>query len=666
VPEKLIKPSGLAYGFEYDGEDRLVAFSLPGNEKVEWMYTNDLLVGIRMNGVTTSFEYDEAENVTAIVYPDTGKTKLYYNKAGMVVKITDKDDAVRTFETLVCNGKLMYREIDKLGRKIDYEMDTVGNVVAVVFPDNSKQEMIFGEASSVSGIVGRNNSVTSIQSHPLVRNVSFDDGRYISSYRNQQGLLEAVENENGTLLYSYNSKGQLVTEEFEEKIAAYEYDPDNLLTKIAYPSGLNVLYNYDEDARVSSIETNGKKSLFTYHTNEMIVHAAYPNGVEESWKYLLLSGVQEIRVQSQWKEVLSHQKYVYDDLFLLKKLYLQDAKTGSALLTISYDAGGRIVSRVNNTTGSTEDFRYDGKGNLVKAGSTERKTGSLDQVLEIGGNKMAYDDAGFLRVYYANNKRIELRFSAAGLLTSAMSDGEEWNYEYDGLGRRIRKYSSQEDYTYTWSKNRLMSEECLSGSKNTFRDYIYLPYSNACTGFIEDNKMYWVHKDARGAVCLVTDEMGDIVWAATYDVFGKAAITVDKIKQPWRLWGQYYDEETHLCYNGSRYYNADIPSYISPNTEWYSENAAHYSYSLNSPYNYACPDGHVNIPLVPGLQIIHRMRDFFCSRQQSYAVMSKSKLARHTISGFENGRFSLFDQSHFLAPALTDANDYILFNCLFK
>ncbi len=54
-----------------------------------------------------------------------------------------------------------------------------------------------------------------------------------------------------------------------------------------------------------------------------------------------------------------------------------------------------------------------------------------------------------------------------------------------------------------------------------------------------------------------------MVWQAEYDAFGKARIQVGKIRQPFRLAGQYYDEETGLHYNLARYYDPQSGRFLT-------------------------------------------------------------------------------------------------------
>ena len=60
----------------------------------------------------------------------------------------------------------------------------------------------------------------------------------------------------------------------------------------------------------------------------------------------------------------------------------------------------------------------------------------------------------------------------------------------------------------------------------------------------------------------MTDGSGTVVWAADYEPFGEATITVSTITNNLRFPGQYYDAEMGLYYNYFRFYNPAIGSYI--------------------------------------------------------------------------------------------------------
>ena len=91
----------------------------------------------------------------------------------------------------------------------------------------------------------------------------------------------------------------------------------------------------------------------------------------------------------------------------------------------------------------------------------------------------------------------------------------------------------------------------------------------------------------------MTDAAGDIVWEATYEAFGKAAVDPDStIINNLRFPGQYLDEETGLHWNWHRYYDPGTGRYVSEDPIGLSggdENT--YRYSFNNPQYFSDPDG---------------------------------------------------------------------------
>jgi RHS repeat-associated protein len=62
----------------------------------------------------------------------------------------------------------------------------------------------------------------------------------------------------------------------------------------------------------------------------------------------------------------------------------------------------------------------------------------------------------------------------------------------------------------------------------------------------------------------LTDNTGFVVWQAQFDSFGRLLATGNnKIDNPLRFPGQYFDAETGLHYNWHRYYDPELGRYIS-------------------------------------------------------------------------------------------------------
>jgi RHS repeat-associated protein len=76
-------------------------------------------------------------------------------------------------------------------------------------------------------------------------------------------------------------------------------------------------------------------------------------------------------------------------------------------------------------------------------------------------------------------------------------------------------------------------------------------------------RLSFYHCDQIGTPQIMTDEKGEIVWQANYKAWGEARIATEKVKNPLRFQGQYFDHETGLHYNRYRYYDPEIGRFIS-------------------------------------------------------------------------------------------------------
>ncbi|MCA8202143.1 DUF6531 domain-containing protein [Burkholderia sp. AU33545] len=106
--------------------------------------------------------------------------------------------------------------------------------------------------------------------------------------------------------------------------------------------------------------------------------------------------------------------------------------------------------------------------------------------------------------------------------------------------------------------------------------------------------VYFFHNDPNGAPVRLVDEQGDVAWEASYATWtshiGKDRSNLD---QPIRLQGQYYDEETGLCYNRYRYFDHEIGQFISQDPSRIDGGPSLYQYAPN-PASWVDPYGLAN------------------------------------------------------------------------
>ena len=110
--------------------------------------------------------------------------------------------------------------------------------------------------------------------------------------------------------------------------------------------------------------------------------------------------------------------------------------------------------------------------------------------------------------------------------------------------------------------------------------------------------MAYYHHDQLGTPLQATDKAGNIVWAASFDAFGRASITtpqatVDRptIASNLRLPGQYEDVETGLHYNWHRYYDAEVGRYVTSDPIGLEGGINTYSYVDGNPLSFTDPEG---------------------------------------------------------------------------
>ncbi|HHU9586155.1 TPA: RHS repeat-associated core domain-containing protein, partial [Escherichia coli] len=265
-------------------------------------------------------------------------------------------------------------------------------------------------------------------------------------------------------------------------------------------------------------------------------------------------------------------------------------------LVFSYDRSGWLTSR----TGQMYDhdhYYYDKAGNLL---TDEHQSAVMDNRLPgYGRDRYRYNEWGEL----TERRDQQLEWNAQGQLTRVISSNSETRYQYDALGRRISKATSnlhtdrgeRSRTTFVWEGFRLLQETTWQGK----RTYLYdaeQPYTPVAvvTGRGESQKIWYYHTDLTGTVQEVTAPDGTLVWAGYQAGFGENRGDISNsgayFEQPLRLPGQYYDEETGLHYNLFRYYAPECGRFVSQDPIGLNGGLNLYAYAPN-PLSWSDPLG---------------------------------------------------------------------------
>lgn len=163
-------------------------------------------------------------------------------------------------------------------------------------------------------------------------------------------------------------------------------------------------------------------------------------------------------------------------------------------------------------------------------------------------------------------------------------EGKTVTFEYDALGRRTAKTSGGTTRQFCWDGNVLLHEWSIPKNERpklvtdemgresydrqeTFSDivtWVYDGMSFTPTAKVTESEQYTIVRDYLGTPTQAYDSKGNLVWKMLLDVYGNAKESAgEKCFIPFRYQGQYFDNETELCYNRFRYYSPDEGMYIS-------------------------------------------------------------------------------------------------------
>ncbi|ATB43557.1 hypothetical protein CYFUS_009037 [Cystobacter fuscus] len=599
LPAKLTPPSGNTVGFEFDAQGRLSTIIHPGPERLEIERdARGNVVMLRRPGLMSYLlRYDDKDRPLLIRYPDGNTVRFTYHPAGPVESVTDRTGAITRYERDE-TGRLR-AIIDPLGRKTTYETDAEGTLKSVVFPDGSRQEHV-PHPEELSAVVvlrdGRQVVHEFDEGVRVLKAITWADGSR-TEFELKGNTLTAARNDFGALTSTLDADGNPLTDESPFGRVEYAYDEEGRMVRMVSPHGETLEYEYDEDGRLGLVRDWGRnETRFRYAPGGTVSEIRYGNGLLETQSYASTGRLAHACVVSQNGRTLSEQRYEYDSCERLTAVADGGAERFGQPMTrrFLYDAESRLLGEMDATTGQLlVRYAYDAKGNLVDDAGTRVSMGLMDEPRVYGDRSVEYDGNGNIVRLPTPGGELWCSFGGDGLLRETRGGDREVRYGYDALGRRVLKTDGRTTWKYGWAGHQLLWEEVQwnPGAAPVRRDYLFLPETVIPHAFRENGRTYWLQTDARGAVVRAFDESGQVVWSARYDSFGVVRVEIAEVRQPWRLAGQYEDEETGLYYNHARYYCAWLKSYLSRDPRWYEPDATNYSYCRNDPWNRADPFG---------------------------------------------------------------------------
>nr|WP_314568682.1 RHS repeat-associated core domain-containing protein [uncultured Pseudomonas sp.] len=542
------------------------------------------------HGALTQFEWDSVGRLVQIVLPSGNTRKYSYNAYGKITSERDELGHVTRYE--YADGlHLISRRINADGTQVKYRYDNVRLLLTEIENEVGEtyrlQYHSNGLIQQETGFDGQRTAyVYDLNGNLQEKTEHGDDGsQLITRYeRDHAGRLVRKTLPDGNIVdYAYDRQGNLLSVDDGHWALAYEYDPQNRLTaehqgwgtlrygydacgqlkNLRLPDNNRLTFNHDKGGHLSTVELNG--AVLTSHLFSADREQQRAQGkLLSSYQYdaqgrLFNQGIADA------EGTVYRRQYDYDKSSNLTRL--NDTRKGEH--HYHYDPLARLT-RADHSQGEQERFGHDPAGNLLMQDRPGPDIVAGNRLMIQGDRHYDYDAFGNLireRRGKGHQLVTEYRYDCQHrLIGVTQPNGQTASYRYDPFGRRISKTVDGKTTEFFWQGDKLIAEH----HADRHRSYLYEPDSFRPLALLEgfgpkETTPYHYQLDHLGTPQELTAQDGEIVWSAHYRAYGEITrLDINKIDNPLRFQGQYFDQESGLHYNRHRYYNPDIGRYLTP------------------------------------------------------------------------------------------------------
>ena len=543
---RVTQPSGAERAFAYDGEDNLTVYTDPAGNRTCYEYggLNEIVKRTDADGTTVSYRYDSEERLVSVTDQRGLHYRFDYDPVGRPIARTDYHGHTTRYDYDLA-GQLI-RSTDPLNRVITYDYDLAGRLQTKTF-ENDEQEYF-----------------------------NWDPVGNLVLHQSPAALVERF----------YDAAGNLIAEKNNEATVQYQYDGNHRRTLRTTSHGNRVEYGYDSRGLVNFIHINDQEPLTIDRNHQgWVTREHFSRYLERSFDHDADGRLTRQTITGVAGPI--HRSYTYDPAGNLTARH--DSLKGPRHYT--YDPMGRIIRSVHPEN-QVDELRYDPAGDLLNPlpGDDGLRHAEYNHIL------YTFDAAGNLVDRRGRDTAARLTWDDQNRLTTVRTTTDDKiTFTYDALGRRRQKSVNGNRTTFAWDGDALLSEQNEDGA---VREYVYYPGTFEPLALIDaDGQVYYYHNDVNGLPQELTRSNGDIVWSADYDALGRVEkLLVEEVVQPLRMQGQYYDQETGLCYNRHRYFDPNSCSFISQDPVGLAAGENVYGYAPNvwgwvDPLGLSCSGG---------------------------------------------------------------------------
>lgn len=602
-------------GYDYDGFGFLRTLRHAGAGETHFRHSvrGTLLERTGATGDVTRYHWDSKDRLIASVDPFGGEVRVVYDREDDPIEVTDEQGGVTRFRY---NGTGMLTACETPdGAQMAWQYDAEDRLLAVINPLGQRWQLArdaLGRVIAESDYWGQvtrygwnKGSRLASREDPLGREVSYGydragrlkerrsaDTLQVKYHYDPCGRMVLCENPWRRLVWRYDEAGRVLLEEQDGFQLRYGYNARGLLNARDSDSGHQVRYHFDEQDRLAQIQLNQDAPIL-YHYDpagrrvdeqlspEVARHTAYD-----------ATG----RITSQ--QVLQKDLPLFASGFTYGRTgnlaLREDTLWGNDRYT--YDPVGKLVAHLA-PEGTLRQFVQDAAGNYLQTQTRDvnESAGGWFREGVHDGVRYVFDRAGELRQRRSateEGEKEDFIWDDNRQLVAVRQGDKLVRYGYDGLGRRVFKQSATEIRWFYWQEDALAGETMTASQEplaalslfdtggrlrrqkaqaalfSTLREYLYEPDGLRPLALLTQTdgvrESWHYHCDPNGEPVRLTSPSGEIVWSAQNGVWGEpGTVHANRIDNPLRFQGQYFDRETGLHYNRYRYYDPAIAAFIS-------------------------------------------------------------------------------------------------------
>jgi RHS repeat-associated protein len=555
---ELRHPDGTSLAATYDrlGNLATTTDTLGHVTRLEHAGTGHFARVTQANGQIYRLVYDEDERLTQIVNPRLERYEFEYDHADQIV-------AERTFDQ----------------RLLSYRYNKAGRLVRVDYPEDEWREF----------------------SHDKLGNVLEDRGEDVQIVfdRDALGRVEKAtcQDVTGKVVTEFERDvcGRVTADIQNGRAVRYEYDARGLRSARVLPGGERTEYHYDLDDAFAGVTHDGTKVAIDRDAlGRERTRRARGWALESEYDRMdrLVSQRAYAPEPGRASKMLAEHRYSYD----AKGRVTAVESSQGGLTTYRYDSIDQLLEAARGS--AREVFEYDPTGSLVNALSDLGAAGrTLPWAMAPGNVLKATGKAGYVndgrgrRIRRVDGKGLDGSSEKEQVTTYGwdtkdrlrevvLPDGGRVRFTYDALGRRVRKdvlgpaaplaevlagtvpAVERRSVTFLWDADVLCEEVDSSKSEGSrSRVHVHEPGTFVPMLQVEQGQVFGVVNDHLGMPKELVDGAGRIAWRAQHGAWGNVLdVARDEraaeIASPFRLLGQYADEEAGVCYTRFRYFDA--------------------------------------------------------------------------------------------------------------